>query len=158
MALIIKKAAPPRPTSPTTQPPTGGSLTVSSAPVGDLLDARCRDSVAKNIHCSVGWLMMASYGYYKQDMPILSDGMYDWLAKFIAANWDKIRHPHKRFMDRASLRSTSSLELGDGLGLDTYPNMTRSAYGRLARSIGYRPRVILSFPKEGARYGAGYAL
>ena len=108
-------------------------MVLEKPPIADLLDALCYKRISKNVDAAVSWLMMASYGYYKCDMPILSDGMYDWLARFIVHNWDEIAHPHKRFMSHEELRTTSSLELSDGYGADAYPNRVRSAYAALVK-------------------------
>jgi hypothetical protein len=110
----------------------------------------CLGCVARAKSAAVSWLMMASYGYYVCAVPILSDATYDWLARFIANNWDEIRHPHKRFMERESLASTGSLELSADNGPNAYPNIVRASYQALVLKelkINVRVQFVL---------GAGY--
>jgi hypothetical protein len=117
---------------------------------GELLDDMCLGCVARAKSAAVSWLMMASYGYYVCAVPILSDATYDWLARFIANNWDEIRHPHKRFMERESLASTSSLELSAYGGPNAYPNIVRASYQALVLKelkLNVRVKFVL---------GAGY--
>lgn len=97
------------------------------APIADLHDAKCFDKISDNKSVAVAWLLMASFGYYKRAAPILSDGMYDWLAAFIVRHWDEIEHPHKSLMTKESLAETSSLELHD----NEYPQISKRAYLRL---------------------------
>lgn len=114
-----------------------------------VLDDLCKIRVRKNKNAAVAWFMMASYGYYKCDIPILSDALYDKLAKFIAKFWDEITHPHKRFMSQEELSSTSSLELSDGYGPNAYPNSVRSAYATLVkRELGIDAPVKFAFQPE----------
>lgn len=79
-----------------------------------ILDTECNDSVDHNINMSVPWYLMASYAYYVEDKPILTDGCFDRLAKKIVDNWEKIEHYHK---DRLSLEM---LQAGTFLG--EYPS------------------------------------
>ena len=43
-------------------------------------DQQCMDAI-ENPNMMVPWYLMASYAYYEQDQPILSDGLFDGLAK-----------------------------------------------------------------------------
>lgn len=63
-------------------------------------DAECEVRTALNINLVVPWLLMASYAYYIEDDPILSDGMYDQLSKTMAASYDAIEHHHKVLIAR----------------------------------------------------------
>lgn len=78
------------------------------------LDDECLDCIETNINLSVPWYLMASYAYYEEDDPIISDSMYDRLAKKILAHWDEIKHQHKHHL------SVDMLEAGSYIG--TYPS------------------------------------
>lgn len=58
-------------------------------------DAECEVHTAININLVVPWLLMASYAYYIEDDPFISDAMYDQLSKAMAANYAMIEHHHK---------------------------------------------------------------
>lgn len=68
---------------------------------------------------SVPYYLMASYAYYKEDNPILTDDFFDRLAKKILNNWDNIEHYHKHLLDK------DSLEAGSYLG--EYPSIVEGA-------------------------------
>ena len=70
----------------------------------------------------VAWYLMASYAYYWQDDPIMSDAAYDALCKDLDARWDSIEHPHKYLIDRDWLKAGSCL-----LPRLDYPNMAVNA-------------------------------
>lgn len=74
----------------------------------------------------VAWYLMAAYGYYVKDAPILSDGMFDELAKRLLKEYDNIEHIHKHLITKDDLMAGSLL-------LKQYPNMTMSAYERLVK-------------------------
>src|SRR6056300_1342297 len=59
------------------------------------IDKMCSDSTESNINMTVPWYLMASYAYYVQDDPIISDRLFDLMAKRMLENWDKIEHFHK---------------------------------------------------------------
>ena len=63
--------------------------------------------------------MMASYAYYVEDDPIISDAMFDQCAKSILEHWDTLDHPHKHLL------SKEMLEAGTYLG--KYPEIVKSA-------------------------------
>lgn len=90
------------------------------------LDTYCRERIEKYPPCMVAWYLMAAYGYYVKDTPILSDGMFDDLAKRLLAAYDDIEHIHKHLITKDDLMAGSLL-------LKQYPNMTISAYERLVK-------------------------
>lgn len=90
----------------------------------NLLDDLCKKKIEMDIDTSVSWFLMGSYGYYRRDNPILTDGTYDWLAKHIAKHWDEIKHPYKALLDKESLEITSSFELQE----ENYPASVRDSY------------------------------
>ena len=48
-----------------------------------------------NINEGVRWYLMAAYGYYIRDAPIMSDAYFDHLAVKLRRVWGEITHPHK---------------------------------------------------------------
>ena len=64
------------------------------------LDNECLDVIDSNLNMMVPWYLMAAYAYYVEDAPILSDALFDKLAKKMIDKWDQIEHQHK---DRLSL-------------------------------------------------------
>ena len=68
--------------------------------------------------------MMASYAYYVEDNPILTDSEYDTLANEILEDWENLEHPHK------CLLTKDMLEAGTYLG--EYPSIVKSAYRRFS--------------------------
>ena len=61
----------------------------------NLFDKECQDVVDVNINMTIPWYIMASYAYYEEDNPILSDSVFDNLVKKTLAGWDSIEHIHK---------------------------------------------------------------
>ena len=74
----------------------------------------------------VAWYLMASYAYYWEDDPILSDSAFDQLGKDLLARWDKVQHRHKHLLSEDELRAGSCL-----LSKDKYPGMTIGALHHL---------------------------
>jgi hypothetical protein len=46
----------------------------------------------------IPWLLMASYAYYIEDDPILSDAMYDQLSRYAAKHYAVLVHWHKQYV------------------------------------------------------------
>lgn len=90
---------------------------------------KCFRAVAENPNAAISWFLMASYAYYVESDPILSDHDYDALARFIVARWDAMVHVHKHLLDRGSLASTSSFELSP----ERYPLRVVSALRTLRK-------------------------
>ena len=68
---------------------------------------------------------MASYAYYEQDDPILSDGMYDRLARRLLENFEEIEHMHKHLITEDDLRAGSLL-------IDEYPSIVKGAVDNIS--------------------------
>lgn len=62
---------------------------------------------AENINLTIPWYLMASYAYYVQDKPILTDGFFDDLAKTLLAVWDDVDHQHKHLITKDMLTAGS---------------------------------------------------
>lgn len=59
------------------------------------LDKELTDMIDKNINMTVPWYLMASYAYYEEDDPILSDAAFDRLTRKMVSEWKNIKHEHK---------------------------------------------------------------
>lgn len=86
-------------------------------------DAHCLELVTANPKLLVPWILMASYAYYYEDDPILSDGCYDDLCKRLHAVYDSIEHPHKHLVPKERIATSSSLQLAQ----EEYPSMVRGS-------------------------------
>lgn len=79
------------------------------------IDQRVNELIEKSINFTVPYYLMAAYAYYKEDDPIISDGLFDYIATLMIRNYDIITHPHKKYI------TMSDLEAGTFLG--EYPRM-----------------------------------
>ena len=119
MAIVIRKRAKAPPPEP-----------VKKSSSGLLLDGTCLAAVSLAPNSMVPWWLMASYAYYHHDMSIISDGLYDQLARDIQTNWASLDHPRKRLITEEHLQAGSLYDLA---ALD-YPSRTRHALAHLLRS------------------------
>lgn len=75
------------------------------------------------------WYLMAGYAYEVLDAPILSDGAWDELCKFVSANRPAtLEHRHGHLIDDEALASATAGYLRE----DYLPSITKSAAVRLA--------------------------
>ena len=74
-----------------------------------LYDKECLDKVDNNVNMTIPWYLMAAYAYYEEDNPILSDALFDRLARKIDENWDDIEHIHKQHIVRDALKAGTFL-------------------------------------------------
>jgi NAD-dependent DNA ligase len=88
-----------------------------------MFDDKCMDAI-ENPNMMIPWYLMAAYSYYEQDDPILSDGLFDGLAKRMLECWDDIDHWHK------DLITTRDLEAGTLLARD-FPERVKGAVKHL---------------------------
>ena len=75
------------------------------------LDVCMKNPIAKYLMCA--------YAYYVEDNPLISDGDFDELSKFILNNYDSIEHPHKYLVTKGDLEA--------GTYLGEYPQMVKGA-------------------------------
>ena len=100
----------------------------------DNLDKHCLDLVDNNDNMLVPWYLMASYAYYKQDNPILSDQVFDKLARKMLKHWDEIEHHHKELITKEDLRA--------GTYLGEYPKRVEGAVNHIREvCLGKQKRV-----------------
>tara|TARA_B100000780_G_C20831863_1_gene330547 strand:- start:182 stop:472 length:291 start_codon:yes stop_codon:yes gene_type:complete len=72
-----------------------------------IMDKIVMQAITKNINMTIPYYLMASYAYYEKDDPILSDDLYDKLAKKILNKWDDIEHYHKNILTKDMLEAGS---------------------------------------------------
>ena len=68
--------------------------------------------------------LMASYGYYILDIPVISDTEYDNLAKHLLNVYDKITHVHRHLVDKNSLEAGTLFSLKE----KDYPTIVKTAF------------------------------
>lgn len=83
------------------------------------LEKACNDIVDGNLNMCVPWYLMASYAYYVEDNPIMSDAAFDRLARKTLDNFDKIVHHHKEALSEEMLRA--------GTFIGEYPTRVKDA-------------------------------
>ena len=88
----------------------------------------CLDTVDSNPNMLIPWYIMASYAYYIQDDPLLSDGSFDRLCTRLLEQYDNIEHQHKDFLDKDALRA--------GTYLGEYPTRIPDTVKQLRREYG----------------------
>lgn len=74
---------------------------------------------SKNVNLMVPWYLMASYAYYIQDKPILTDAFFDDLAKTLLSAWNEVQHRHKHLISEDMLRA--------GTYIGEYPGIIKGA-------------------------------
>ena len=88
-----------------------------------LFDKDCLDVVDDNLNMAVPWYLMASYAYYEEDRPILSDNVFDRLARKILEFWEVIDHLHKDYLNEDMLKA--------GTFIGEYPSRVKFALQEL---------------------------
>ncbi len=73
------------------------------------VDQHAAELFAENINMMVPYYLMASYAYYKQDNPIMSDSFFDSMSQTMIACWDDIEHFHKHLIDLEDLKAGTYL-------------------------------------------------
>lgn len=91
-----------------------------------LFDQRAKEICDANVSMLVPWYLMAAYAYYVEDDAILSDSLFDEMAKTMLDNWEDISHWHKEYI------SIDDLEAGTFLG--EYPSRVKDAVNHLRLS------------------------
>lgn len=83
------------------------------------IEKACTDTCDDSINMYVPWYLMASYAYYEDDDPIISDSMFDRMSKRILTHWDEITHRHKEYLNIDMLKA--------GTYSGTYPPQIKGA-------------------------------
>ncbi len=92
-----------------------------------LIEKLLLEATNDNHNLMVPWYLMLSYAYYVEDDPLVSDGVYDRLARRMAEHWDTIEHIHKDVI------KIDDLKAGSFLG--TYPSRLPDAVKSLRRTV-----------------------
>ncbi len=79
-----------------------------------------------SINRKVSWYFICSYAYYKKNISLISDEIFDQLCKDILKDFDKIDHQHKYLLEK------ELLEAGTGFSLK-YPSIVVGAAERLIK-------------------------
>ena len=87
------------------------------------LDTLCSETTDTNHNMLVPWYIMASYAYYVEDDPIISDRLFDKMAKTMLDEWETIDHFHKEYL------TVDALKAGTYLG--EYPSRVKVALGQV---------------------------
>jgi NAD-dependent DNA ligase len=74
----------------------------------------------------VPFYLMCAYAYYKLDQPIISDDLFDKMAKDLLKHYDKIEHFHKHLITRGDLEA--------GTYLGEYPERVANGLSHFVRS------------------------
>lgn len=73
------------------------------------IEKMCADSCDGNSNMYVPWYLMAAYAYYVEDNPIISDRLFDTMAKRMLEVWDDIEHMHKEHITKEDLEGGTFL-------------------------------------------------
>ena len=95
-----------------------------------ILDDYAAELFSKNINMMVPYYLMASYAYYVEDNPILSDAFFDNMSKVMLEDWMNIHHFHKDYLSIDTL--TAGTFIGD------YPSRVQGGLESLRDKYGQR--------------------
>ena len=59
----------------------------------------------------VSFYFMSSYLYYELDLNVLTDTDFDKLCFRLLKEYDKIEHPHKKYLDKESLSAGTGYDI-----------------------------------------------
>lgn len=132
MPIVIKKmVAGPKP-EPLVEKASPAEL-INAYPVGKIektqahCDGMYRVVRSEHSNAVVPWWLMASYLYYHHDVSLVSDALYDEMAKDLSSRWGEIRHPHKGMITQEDLLAGTFY----GLPAKSYPMSCRAAAKQL---------------------------
>jgi hypothetical protein len=117
MPIVIRRKVVASPPEPVVQPAQVGP--------GEMLDGMCHAVMAKGPNSVVSWWLMAGYVY----TPIISDALFDEMAKIMTASWDDIAHQRKRLITPAHLKAGSLFDLKP----EDCPTMVRAGAAHLVK-------------------------
>lgn len=130
MAIIIKKRSQIAP-APEPEPLVSvKEKREKKTPNDKPIDGMCMLAISKSLNMYVPWFMMASYLYYIHDLKLISDDLYDSMAKTMLENWDVIEHQHKRFITKEDLAAGTLYALRDA----DYPNLVKGSASHLVKT------------------------
>ena len=89
--------------------------------------------VTESANMLVPFYLMASYAYYVQDNPIITDQYFDHIGTLLLVKYDQIEHRHKDLITVDMLRA--------GTYLGEYPSIVEGATNDLRLHYGGKRRV-----------------
>lgn len=92
-------------------------------------DKFVRKLIADKPNTLVPQYLIHSYLYYRKDVSIITDGLYDEICLRLYKEWGHIDHPHKGRIDRATLKAGTGYQL-------KYPSMVKGAAKCMATDFG----------------------
>lgn len=99
-------------------------------PKPGVIDDVCVGCVQKAPNAIIAWWLIASYVYYAHDLSLLSDELYDQMAREMKECWNELQHPHKHLITAEHLDVGSLYDVP----AEAYPLMTRAAAAHLTRT------------------------
>ena len=102
-----------------------------------LSDTVLKRRVEAKPNTAVPLYLCAAYAYYELDDAFLTDGAWEWLAKFLLIHWGEIDHRHKHFLTLDMLHAGTFL-LGDNRD---YPEIVKGAVWELLGGPAQRKRT-----------------
>lgn len=105
-------------------------------------DAYCLGKITANPNMLVPFWIMAAWAYDVADDPIISDAVFDRIARELDEKWDVITHWHKRLLDRSALKSALAIR-------GNYPGIAIDAAQSLQRAKKTPPPVTLNLFGDG---------
>lgn len=97
-----------------------------------MLDEQCRAAIKEHPDAAVSWFLCTSWLYYREDVSVISDALFDQLCKDLLARWAEVQHPHKRFISEDDLRAGS----GFALPWHQLPSMVRWSANLMKKEAG----------------------
>ncbi len=79
----------------------------------------------------ISYYLMASYLYYVHDVPLLSDGMFDEICRYLLDHFDEIEHEHSHLIDPSMFTAGT----GYSLEFQRFPTRTIAAAVTLADDL-----------------------
>lgn len=105
------------------------------------LDSQVRKALeSEDTDILVPWFLISSLLYYHADISIISDGLYDEIAKILYEQWDGLRHPHVSVLNKDMLLAGT----GFALSLKDVPSIAISSAIRLAKETGSSDEELVS--------------
>lgn len=90
-------------------------------------DSYILDLCARNPNLLVPHWLIASFMYYVEDNPLLSDATFDAIVTQLGDQWDTVEHRHKFLIKRDMLKS--------GFYITDYPLIVQGAANALRREL-----------------------
>lgn len=93
-----------------------------------MFDTQAREIFEDSLNMMIPWYLMASYAYYEENDPIISDSLFDEMARKMLESWESLEHMHK------SLISCDDLAAGTYMG--EYPERVKGAVETVREDYG----------------------